>query len=139
MESKQVVIMRSWPGGGKSTWIKNNLPGAFVCSADDYFTKILGGGKRYAFNPRKLGAAHNWCFDCFKRAIDEELPTIVLDNTNLIRSHYSHYVKYAQAHGYDVFQKVLSGSFKNTHGVSPEAVEKMRKKFEVDTDLPNWA
>ena len=135
-KNKRVVIIRGASGSGKSTFIKNNLPGAFVCSADDYFVSVLGGGKTYAFNPRRLGDAHNWCFDAFKQAITADEPLIVIDNTNIKKAWYEHYVKYAKEHGYEVFQKCLTGSFKNTHGVSDTAIQKMKSGFEVDAGLP---
>ena len=138
METKKVIILRGSPGSGKSTYIRNHLPGAVVCSADDFFIKNVGGKQTYVFNPTQLGAAHNQCFNCFKQAIGDNEPLIVIDNTNIFRQHYQKYVDYARMNGYDVYQKVLKTSFKNVHNVPDTAVERMKKNLEVDPDLPEY-
>jgi predicted kinase len=38
--NKNVYVMMGVPGSGKSTWIRNNVPGALVASADHYFEII---------------------------------------------------------------------------------------------------
>ena len=35
--SKKIVIMRGIPGSGKSTYVRENFDGAWICSADDFF------------------------------------------------------------------------------------------------------
>lgn len=136
---KVFIILRGVPGSGKNYFISHALPkSAIICSADDYFFNILGKGVKYIFNPSHLGTAHAWCFGLFNNALDAEVPLIVLNNTNILLSHYAHYVQHAKEHGYESFQKVCNGNFQNIHNVPLKTVEKMKQKFEIDYDLPEW-
>ena len=90
----QVKIMRGCSGSGKSTYIKNHFPDAYVCSADDFWLDKDGN---YKFDLSKHGQSHAWCLRKFidyleKMRQDPYLlnpsSCIVVDNTNKIgRAH----------------------------------------------------
>lgn len=56
---KILYILRGVSGCGKTTAAKVICSEEFFCSADDYFYKI--GNGEYAFDAKKLGAAHMYC------------------------------------------------------------------------------
>lgn len=98
----KVTIMIGLPCSGKSTWIRKNMPGATVVSADDYFTRADG---EYVFTPSNLGLAHQSCFLKFMKALlegMEENPDIVVDNCNTQNWERAPYVLAAQAYNADV-------------------------------------
>lgn len=133
----KVILMRAPSGFGKSTWIKNNVPRATICSADDFF--VRRGNGTYAFDSRLLGAAHKHCLQSFKDAVSRGDEIVVVDNTNLRKSWYKDYVSFAKENSIDIYQKVLKARFVNVHGVPEEKVDQMISSFEEDNDLPHWS
>ena len=99
----RVIIMAGVPGSGKSTWIKENHPGAIICSADDYFA---GLGRN--FDPSKLGQAHGTCVRKYVTFVanpdDEEWcdNVVIVDNTNTTVLEMAPYVAIASAYGVPV-------------------------------------
>lgn len=132
--AKIIIVMRGISGAGKSTWIKNNVPDAVVCSADLWFSR----GGTYKFVPSQLGAAHNSCVEAFKKALADDSEVIVVDNTNLVRKHYKIYLDLASKAGYTVFQKCLKTRFVNVHGVPESKVDEMAQSFQTDNTLPEY-
>lgn len=132
--------MRAAPGSGKSTWIRNNILfnnlDAVICSADDFF--VMHGHGEYKFDPTLLFAAHNQCFDRARKAMEREVPIVVIDNTNIKKRDYARYIECAKQNGYDIFQKVLTTSYGNVHGVPEDKVQSMRQAFEIDNTIKNW-
>lgn len=130
---KTLVIMRGWPGSSKSTFVKDNLKTFVPLSADDYFIK----DGVYQYDREKIGEAHK---QCMRRFIDvltggPNLHDIVIDNTNIRVMEYIAYIKVAEALGYKCYQKVMTGSFQNVHGVPDSKVERMKKDFQEDKFL----
>lgn len=138
--AKKVVIMRGVSGSGKSTYAAKHFAKAYRCSADDYFTEVLGEGKTYAFDARKLGEAHRWCMERFIRAVTHRDPLgradlVVVDNTNLQLWEFMGYVQVAQAMGYEVSifrmnTPVEVAARRNLHGVPLNKVEDMSRRFQ---------
>lgn len=132
--TRKVVILRGASGSGKSTYIKNHLPDAYVCSADHYFEK---SGK-YVFDVNKLPAAHEECKRKFRKALKEKLPLIVVDNTNTKWWEMKPYVLDAHDAGYEVeFVRLETpvdvAAKRNLHNVPFDAVQKMANRMQ---DLP---
>jgi tRNA uridine 5-carbamoylmethylation protein Kti12 len=149
-QNKVFVIMRGLPGSGKSTFARelmnlaeNHCVGGMTkCSADHYFVRPDG---TYDWNPKMLKNAHEWCFDQVEEAMSDinawsgDCQLIILDNTNIIKSHYKKYVELAELNGY-IVKEVVIGNFdedsikqykeRNEHGVSLETIQGMAKKFE---------
>lgn len=131
----KVIILRGLPGSGKSTWVKNHCPNAYVCSADHYFEK----DGEYKFNPQSLGAAHGSCMRSFIDALVEQRPLVVVDNTNVTLVEISPYFSVAQAFGYEVeivcvdaLKKfsVKDLSERNVHGVPHKSIVAMESRWE---------
>lgn len=135
-----VYIMQGTPGAGKSTWIREHQPRAYVTSADHYFERDGG----YHFDPSKLGEAHAQCmrnfFTLLLRARVED--AIVVDNTSPQLSDLSPYYSVARAFGAEVtIVRVLCdpdlAAQRNTHGVPIEAVRRIAASLEDPP--PFWA
>jgi predicted kinase len=125
--------MRGVPGSGKSTYIKKYFPKATVCSADDYFSKTGA----YLYDASKLAEAHNECFCNFIKALERGDEHIVLDNTNILRYHYTKYENQALLEGYKVVimrMKVPheTAYLRQVHQVPSETVRRMSENFDPD-------
>lgn len=134
----KVVILRGISGSGKSTYTKKNHPTALICSADDFF--ICKDGV-YRFDAKQLGEAHKWCMNRFVHSCMQNLPEIVVDNTNTQLWEMSGYVQVAESQGYEVQivrmeTPVSLCAERNTHGVPLKAVQGMADRFQKV--LPWW-
>jgi predicted kinase len=127
--------MRGVSGVGKSTYVKNTYPDAYVYTTDDYF------GDDYDFDPRKLPQAHQWCIGRVLRALQEELPLIVVDNTHVKRWEYENYILMGELAGYDVqiiefpvktVAQLKAITKRSAHGVPPEITARKIIEFEHD-------
>lgn len=133
---KKVTIMRGIPGSGKSTWARNNVVGRFV-SADDYFIDNNGV---YVFNKDHLAAAHDLCLRNFVYLLDNETPSLVVDNTNVRAFEIAPYYRLAEAFGYHVeiiwliCDPVIAAN-RCIHGVPIDLVKSMSLSFDP---LPSW-
>lgn len=131
--SKSIYIMMGTSGSGKSTWIKNNVPDAVICSADHFFEDKFGN---YNFQSNKLYQAHETAFSKYLRALDDESVTnIVVDNTNTRLKYMRRYAMEANLRGYPVTMVVLRvdpevAAQRNKHGVPKETIDKMDKEIE---------
>ena len=93
-----VIIMRGLPGSGKSKYVQESIrrdESVTVVSADDYFIDPVTG--EYLFDPKRLDAAHRWCFHQFVMAATVlKKSTIVVDNTNLTRWQIAPYYQFGR-------------------------------------------
>lgn len=139
MSGKLCCILRGLPGTGKSTLAKllaliAQDGKAAILSADNFF---LENGK-YNFDKTRLKEAHEETFKSFKKAVENEIPLIIVDNTNVKNFHYWHYLDWAQRNGYlvsvitmphnDVSNKELAK--RNLHGVDQNTIRRMRHSFD---------
>jgi len=114
---KQVKILRGPSGSGKTTWTKKLADklakdgiGVTVVSADHFFesteTSMGDVGVHehpvYNFDVTKLPEAHQYSLNAFLRALLEEHPVIVVDNTNERRWEYMNYEMAAKLAGYEI-------------------------------------
>ncbi len=93
----RVTILRGISGSGKSTWAKLQAKDAIVISTDAYFIQPDGS---YLFEAAKLQAYHQRAFKAFIEALEQKVPWIVIDNTNIRAWEFSPYVAAAEAFGY---------------------------------------
>lgn len=142
----KVFIMRGLPGAGKTTWIRNNLPDALICSADNYFLDEEG---IYRFDSLFISEAHESCLKGFTEILtshenmaENESLVIVVDNTAIRAWEISPYYNLAKAYRHDV--KVVHikcdsdlAHSRNIHGVPLERVEKMDEGLVSET-LPSF-
>lgn len=136
---KFCFILRGLPGTGKDL-VADLLTKVYdpndvvVLSTDQFF---INEGK-YQFDKTKLVEAHKATWEAFKSAISSGTEVIIINNTNIKKFHYAHYVDYAQRHGYltsiltipanDVSDRELAT--RNIHSVDQGTISKMRKEFE---------
>jgi len=127
--NKNVYIMMGIPGGGKSTWIRNNVPSdTVICSADHFFEDASGN---YNWKADLLFPAHKTCFRKYVKALDNpDVQNIVVDNTNTKRAFMQDYVKEANKRG--ILVTIVSiiadpdvAAARNVHGVPADTVLKM--------------
>lgn len=94
---KTLILMRGLPGSGKSTKAKE-LAGkeGLIFSTDDFFMV----GDKYVFDPKRIGEYHEKNQERTIKAMKQEKPLIVIDNTNIKLWEMRKYVEAGEAHGY---------------------------------------
>jgi adenylate kinase family enzyme len=143
-ENKILYVARGIPGSGKSTLAKDLGKSGQVFSSDEFF--MING--EYKFDPKKLSEAHQWNQTRAKKAMEQGISPIVIDNTNVRFSDFKIYLIFAKQYGYEVkfvqpnWHKDLytpEGKWnfnflkgRNVHGVPDEAVKRMIDRFEYN-------
>ena len=156
MIEKTVIIMRAWPGCGKSTLARaivesltsgddyHDILGVRVCSADSFHVD-KDGVYRWSFERSRLG--HDYCRGKFSQAVISNCSLIIVDNTNIKRKDYGWYVANARAMGYKVYQAIpetpwmhsVDECFKrNVHNVPLDTIQRMMASFEYDNELERF-
>lgn len=137
----KMYLIRGLPGSGKSYLAENLMaeelrwedeetdvePADRVLEADQFFTK----NGVYAFDPEKLKEGHA---DCLKRAIQlmTEGKVLAVANTFSQGWEMEPYLREAERYGYEVVVLTMQNDFGSVHGVPPEAVQRMRNRWEHD-------
>lgn len=130
---RTVTLMRGLPGSGKSH-IANTLGGR-VLSTDDFFTTDDG----YDFEPTQIGQAHLWNQQRTETAMMAGIPTIVVDNTNIMFWEMKPYILLAEKHGYEIEWVEAQSEWawnaeechkRNQHGVPLAVIQTMLNKYE---------
>ncbi len=106
---RQVIILRGPSGSGKTTLAhqisddaqENGLSTA-IHSTDDYFLDSSGN---YIFVPEKLQIYHAKNRNAFQQSLKDGVNIVVVDNTNILKVHYSQYWTVAKQYGYEVIEK----------------------------------
>ena len=138
---KKLVILRGLPGSGKSTYTRNHLISARICSTDLFFTTPSG---EYFFNPALIGEAHGSCCRAVIDAMQSGVELIAVDNTAIHVSEVAPYMLIAQAYGYEAEIVTLScdvhtSVHRNIHGVPAHVIEYMAGKIEAEeASFPPW-
>jgi predicted kinase len=130
---KILIVMRGISGSGKSTLARKlaSENNGVICSTDDFF--MVDGV--YKFNARLLGVNHKKNQDKCEDLMKNESPCIIIDNTNIKKKDYKHYLDLAQKYGYTVVIKKLEWNVqecinRNLHEVPAETILKMAQNFE---------
>ena len=136
---KTLVLIRGLPGSGKTTLAKAYL-GQFTksllpwdrlrCAHFETDMFFYRDGK-YQYDPKLLDVAQRQCLAQTEAAMRDCLHIIVVSNNFIRLWEMELYIKLANAFGYTVQEIILSAPFQNVHGVPPEAIERMRKHFQV--------
>lgn len=138
--AKYLFMITGAAGAGKST-LAGKLqdaaptyigPIAEICEADEFFY-IIGKGK-YAFNPKLLWKAHQWCQNQAEKVM-ETGKNLIVSNTNVKPSDRKPYFQLAEKYGYKVVYIHLTTQFKSVHDVPEDAVKRMRDNY---TDLSDY-
>ena len=146
----KVKILMGIPGSGKSFTANKLAPDSCIVSADKYWYNCVGD---YLFVPKKIASAHAWCFTEFERLLKEGKSIIVVDNTNIRKSHREAYIKKAEEFDYEceivlpdspwftrILPRLRDQTFtdadvhiffeKNSHDVPFEVIKNMMKNWE---------
>lgn len=119
---RTVFILRGFPGSGKSYMAKKLLlqhggDEAHIFSTDNYWIPVTRELRRKGdyvspedetqeytsnWNADKLMAAHRNNLDDFKRAVDNGMTPLIVDNVNAKARDFSVYVKYADKAEYEI-------------------------------------
>lgn len=132
MSKNTLHIVRGLPGSGKSTVARRMLQDGTAqlhFEADMYFLNEAG---EYKFDPRKIGRAHEWCYNKTTRALDQG-KNVVVSNTFTQRWEAAPYIQYAADYGIDVVIHTCFDQWKNVHDVPEEVLRKMKERFESYT------
>lgn len=128
----KMVIMRGLPGSGKSTRAREIAAQicATICSTDDFF--VVDG--KYVFDPSKLGINHALNLK-FAQMVISSGRNVIIDNTNVLRSHMQPYIDAAQRSGYEVEIVEVTCDIntciaRNIHGVPEVAIRRMAAQWE---------
>lgn len=130
--AKELFLLRGLPGSGKST-LATQLGGSLV-EADRYFMDY----GEYKFDASKLKEAHAWCRDQVRKWMEVDnagydVDRIVVSNTFTQEWEMKPYYELAEKYGYRVHSIVVENRHggKNVHNVPDEAIDRMRKRFEI--------
>lgn len=143
---KQLIILRGLPGSGKSylaSQISQQYPDTEICSTDSYF--YVDG--QYKFDPTKLGRYHQLNYERACQLMEDEVATVIIDNTNTTFKEFSKYIQVGKSRGYKITIlepqtewkfNVQECAKRNSHGVPEAAIQRMMDRWEfVDTNLYN--
>lgn len=127
-----LYLIRGVPGSGKSSLAEEMLNGLMVYyhyEADMYFMRDF---RDYRWNPAELGNAHKWCQEQTERRLSDGY-SVAVSNTSTTEAEVETYRKIAEACNARFVSLVVESRHdaKNIHGVPPEKVEQMRKRFSV--------
>jgi hypothetical protein len=140
-----VWIMRGLPGSGKSTRAAAIAAAAapdeaVIHSTDTQFVDPATGV--YTFDAARLPEAHAANLAAFERSLDERVPCVVIDNTNIQPWHYEKYVLSAWRAGYRVREEVVGDvsadgalaeayAARNVHGVPADKIAAMASAWQA--------
>lgn len=145
--TSKILIMHATSGAGKSTLAKkiakeSNLD-YVICSADDYhYFGLEQIPSNYKFDINNLHMAHKTCQKKFIESIDNNVPLVIVDNTNIKQKDYKFYFLTAIERGCEVeFHTIMGGNveqhFKsNTHNVPRNVIENMLENLKpIPTEI----
>ena len=134
--------MRGISGSGKSTKARELGQNGIILSTDDFF-KING---KYKYDQDRIGQAHLWNQARAKKAMEQGVSPIVIDNTNVIAKDAKPYAEEALKYGYKIKIAEPDTPWKfdaeeltkrNNHGVPKEVIEEMLEKWQPDEIFMN--
>lgn len=131
---KTCWVIRGLPGSGKTSIAKKlvaQLSDARVVEADEYFYQQDGS---YQFDASKLKLAHEWCFDQFKKIVDDVYSNVIVSNTSTMCWEFERYKKYAEENSYMVHVLICENyhNGENVHNVPSDKINQMKNRFEIN-------
>jgi len=123
-----LIIVRGLPGAGKNAFAEM-LNTKAICCADDYL--VVNGTYDWAW--WKLESAHKWCERKCEKFMKIGVERIIVANTGVHLKDIKPYFDLAKVYNYKVFSIIVENRHGgiNSHGVSEETLESMKKKFDI--------
>lgn len=107
---KRLIILRGVSGAGKSTVADMMAEDLWpVCEADKFHYTEDGV---YDWKPENVHAAHKWCQDKVKEAMEQGFLKIIVSNTSTTEKELTPYLDLAEEYEYQVVSLVVE----NRHG-----------------------
>jgi hypothetical protein len=140
MSARTLTLIRGLPGSGKTRMARAILNGINAgrfpwdrasvvhLEADDFFLNERGN---FVFDKNKLFAAHSGCLRKCRNAMEEGTQFIIVANTFVRLFELEPYHSLAKQFNYEIQEVTVEANFQNSHKVPPEAIERMRKFFQV--------
>jgi predicted kinase len=134
----RLIVIRGVSGSGKSTLAEdlNGDGGYDWWEADMFFEVETKWGRRYEFDPKRLGDAHAWCQDRTDLSLCEGT-SVIVSNTFTRRSEIEPYYHLAQEYGADFTVLTLEPGLsaeelakRNLHGLSAGMIQKQLDRWE---------
>jgi hypothetical protein len=147
---QKLIICRGIAGAGKSSLarkLRDTIIWSDIYSTDQYWIRPDGV---YDWNPKRIGEAHQWNFDCFRFAFSEDNdnpPVVVfIDNTNIQYKDFHRYIEYAVKQNPKIEIILLEPNTpwkfdvdvlveKNTHSVPKEAIQRMLDRWQSSESI----
>lgn len=133
--SPTLIIVRGWPGSGKSTLVKQLLKNLHHMEADQFLYKSDG---TYHYTSGRMAKAHEKCrFDTRKLLISKE--NVVVANTTLSTKGLHEYLSVAYKVGAKVAIIECTGQYKSIHGLTRSKISDLRCKFRPMSEAFRWS
>lgn len=150
---KTLFIMRGLPGSGKSSIAESLVGGGWhstvkdfrflvgregvICTTDAYFYDDWSPDGSYLFDPTKIALNHQLNQAAVQFAMDQGVPAIVVDNTNVQKWETDAYVQLAHQNGYKIVvvevphSDLQTCADRNGHNVPSEVITNMDRRWEA--------
>ncbi|MEF1290720.1 ATP-binding protein [Vibrio sp. M260118] len=126
----KLTLIRGLPGSGKSTLAKTLSAQHY--EADMFFVDSSG---EYVYDAEKIADAHQWCRTKTEEALAHG-EDVVVSNTFIQRWEIVPYLKLAKRFGAKFEVIECHNSYGNIHGVPPEAIQLMKKRWQEWQSVP---
>lgn len=125
----KLILIRGVSGSGKTTYAKKLMekdPSLSHYEADMFFYDSDGN---YHFNPKQLKNAHNWCLNNTEKDLNNG-KSVIVSNTFTQKWEIQPYIELGKKYNAEIIIKKATGNYQSVHGVPPEALERMRSRWE---------
>ena len=125
MKTNRLLIIRSIPGGGKTTFVNKMIPNILHLE-NDMFHYHSG---EYEYNQYKMKEAINWCVRTCEDALKNKMD-VVVSNTFVRQTFVDKYKRLAEKYGAQFIVYRMMGNFNNIHNVPQNVLDNMKNNFE---------
>lgn len=144
-----VVMMIGLPGSGKSTWIKQNLPGIKVLSTDDLIEKYAADrGKTYSEVFAKAAPLAAAKFDQQLKSAAKNGESVIIDQTNMgkksrmnkiapFKNHYKVAIM-VSADPTELKLRLAHRAEMTGKHIPEKVIDQMARSFQTITDDEGW-
>lgn len=121
----KLVVVRGYPGSGKTHYASTHFPGIFHVENDMYFMR----NGEYSWSKDELQDAIKWCISMVKNALERNIDVVVA-NTFTKKRYIEAYKWIAEEYGADFEVHRCIGEYKNVHGLNGKLVQQFKDSME---------